>query len=133
MVTCEDRAQEWVHLYAAGGAAFAALPIPGATSMGLAAAESHMVYWIAKIYGEELSGKEITLILGTLGLASLGLKAFALEACNFIPVAGWLIKGGIAATAIESIGATIIRHFEQKYPGKRYTKDPAVESSVKRK
>jgi uncharacterized protein (DUF697 family) len=133
MVTCEDRAQEWVHLYAAGGAAFAALPIPGGTSAGLAAAESHMVYWIAKIYGEELSVKEIGLTLGTLGIAGLGLKAVALEACNFIPVAGWLIKAGIAASAIEGIGATIIRHFEQKYPGKRYAKDPAVESSVKKR
>jgi len=44
-----------------------------------------------------------------------------LEACTFVPVAGWAVKGVIAASAIEGIGAVIIRHFEQKYPGKTYS------------
>lgn len=128
MTTCSQRASEWVHLYASGGAAFAALPIPGATSAGLAAAEAHMIYWIAKIYGEDLSVKEIGLVLSTLGLASMGLKVVALEACNFIPIAGWLVKSAIAGGTIQGVGRLIIRHYEQKYPGKVYQVDPAIEA-----
>ncbi len=90
-----------------------------------------MIYWIGKIYGEELSIKEIGLVAGGMGLASLGLKAVAMEACNFIPIAGWIVKSAIAGGAIESVGNLIIRHFEQKYPGKSYTRDDGVEGTAK--
>lgn len=133
-ITCKARALKWVHLYAAGGTTFAMLtPIPGATTAGLTAAETHMVYWIAKIYGEELSVKEIAITLGGLELAGLGLKAAAMEACTFIPIAGWIVKGVIAGGAIEGIGHVIVDHFEDRHPGKHYTVDPKVESSTRRR
>jgi uncharacterized protein (DUF697 family) len=124
MMTCREQATEWVHYYAAGGAAWSILPVPMATSAGLMAAETYMIYWIGKIYGEELSGQEILMVAGTLDLASIGLKTLALEVCNFLPIAGWLIKGGIAAGTIEAIGRLVIRHFERKYPGKLYAPKP---------
>lgn len=133
-VTCKERSKEWVHLYAAGGGTFAAVaPIPGVSSLGLAAIETHMIYWIARIYGEDLSVKEIAMVAGGLEIGGLVLKAAAMEALNFIPVAGWILKGTIAVGAIESIGIVIVRHYEQKYPGKMYSVDPSVEGSVKRK
>jgi uncharacterized protein (DUF697 family) len=132
---CYDKAKEWVHTYAVGGAAFAALPIPvpGLTSGGLVAAETHMVYWIARIYGEELSLKEIAIVLSGLELAGIGLKTLAMEVCNFIPIAGWIAKSAIAGSAIEAIGHLIIKHFEDKYPGKEYSVDPKVEESLKQR
>lgn len=133
-VKCYDRAKKWVHYYAVGGATFATVtPIPGATTLGLTVAETHMVYWIARIYGEELGVKEIALVLGGLELAGLTLKTVAMEACTFIPVAGWLVKGAIAASAIEGIGHIITQHFEEKYPGKRYSVDPEVEASTRKR
>lgn len=126
--TCKQRSQEWVHIYAAGGAAFATIPIPFATSAGLTAAETHMIYWIGRIYGEKLSATEIGLVASGIGLASLGLKVVAMEAANFVPVIGWLVKGGIAASTIEALGALIIKHFEDKYPGKIYAKQEDIES-----
>lgn len=92
-----------------------------------------MVYWIAKIYGEELTAGDAVVVLGGLSLGGTVLKAAALEACNFIPIAGWLVKSAIAASAIEGIGHVITKHFEDKYPRKIYTVDPDVESSVKRR
>jgi uncharacterized protein (DUF697 family) len=126
VTTCREYAKEWVHLYAAGGAAWAVLSGPVATSAGLMAVETYMIYGIGKIYGEELSGREMLMVGGTLDLASVGLKTLTIEACNFLPVARWLVKGSIAAAAIESIGRLVIRHFERKYPGKLYA--PGLEA-----
>jgi uncharacterized protein (DUF697 family) len=132
-VTCHDRAHEWVHTYAAGGAVLATIPLPpGGNTITLGLAETHMIYWLAKIYGEDLSVKEIAVVAGGLELAGLGLKAAAMEAANLIPIAGWIVKGAIAASAIEGIGFAITRHFEQKYPGKLYAANPDVEGSIKK-
>jgi uncharacterized protein (DUF697 family) len=121
VVTCQDRSREWVHTYAAGGAVLATVPLPpGGNTITLGLAETHMIYWIAKIYGEDLAVKEIVMVAGGLELAGLGLKAAAMEAANLVPIAGWIVKGAIAASAIEGIGFAIIRHFEQKYPRKEY-------------
>lgn len=132
-VTCSERSHLWVHAYAAGGAAFAALPIPIGTSVGLAAAETYMIYWIGRVYGEQLSPGDISMVLGGLQLASIGLKTLAMEALNFVPVIGWAVKPVIAASAIEAIGAATIGHFEGKYPGRVYSADPDVEASATRK
>ena len=96
------------------------LPIPIATSTGLCALETHMIYWIGRVYGEELGKGDIFMIGSGLELASVGLKAVALNAANFLPVVGWAIKGAIAATTIEGLGEVIIRHFETRHPGKIY-------------
>jgi hypothetical protein len=132
-VTCSERAQEWVHWYAAGGAAFAAVPIPFATSVGLAAAETSMIYWIAEIYGENLSKTQIISIGASLELGSFVFKAVAMELCNLIPIAGSVVKAAVAGGVIESIGAVIIKHFEDKYPGKNYSKNENVETMEKNK
>jgi hypothetical protein len=48
----------------------------------------------------------------------VALKTAALEAANALPVVGWGIKGAIAGSAIEALGEVVIRHYEEKYPGK---------------
>lgn len=115
--TCEEEARKWVRSYAWGGAALSALPLPG-TSAVLAGVETHLVVTIAKIYGEQLSAKEAVAVAGTLGLASVGMKALAMEAANFVPIAGWILKGSIAMSAVTAMGHVVIAHFEKKHPGK---------------
>ena len=95
------------------------MPIPGATSAGLAALETHMIYWIARAYGETPSKTDLLMTAAGLELGSVPLKAVAIEAANFVPVLGWGVKGMIAAGVVEAIGAAIIRHYEDKYPGRR--------------
>lgn len=115
---CRVRARKLVHKYAAFGTAWAVLPIPVATSPGLTALETHMIYWIGRIYGEELARGDIFMAGAGLELASVGLKTLAINAANFVPVIGWGIKAVIAASTIEGIGEATIRHFEAKYPDK---------------
>ena len=118
--TCREKARSLIHKYALFGTAWAVLPIPIATSTGLCALEAHMIYWVGRVYGEDLSRPDILMLGAGLELASVGLKAVATEGANFIPVIGWGVKGAIAGSTIEGLGELVIRHFEQKYPGKPY-------------
>ena len=116
--TCKEKSRALVHKYAAFGTAWAILPIPVATSVGLTALETHLIYWISRIYGEEPSARDVAMTAGGLELASVALKTVAIEGATFAPVIGWGIKAGIAGSAIEGIGQLVIDHFEKKYPGK---------------
>jgi uncharacterized protein (DUF697 family) len=117
--TCKDKSRALVHKYAAFGTAWAILPIPIATSVGLTALETHLVYWIGRIYGEEPQARDIAMTAAGLELASVALKTVAIEGATFAPGIGWGIKGCIAGSAIEGIGQLVIDHYEKKYPGKR--------------
>jgi uncharacterized protein (DUF697 family) len=121
LLTCKEKARGLIHRYAVFGTAWAVLPIPIATSAGLCAIETHMIYWIGRVYGEELGKGDIMMIGAGLELASVGLKAVAIEGANLIPVIGWGVKGAIAGTTIEGLGEYVVHHFESKYPGKLYT------------
>jgi uncharacterized protein (DUF697 family) len=116
--TCREKARVLVHRYAIAGTTWAVLPIPMATSVGLMAMETHLAYWIARIYGEEPTRMDLAMTAGGLELASVALKTAAVEAANAVPVIGWGVKGAIAGTAIEALGELFIRHYEEKYPGK---------------
>jgi uncharacterized protein (DUF697 family) len=116
---CRDRARALVHRYAVAGTAWAILPIPVATSVGLTAMETNLIYWIGRIYGEHPTSMDIAMMAAGLEIASVALKAAAVEAALAVPVIGWGIKGAIAGSAIEALGEMVIRHYEQKYPGKR--------------
>ena len=115
---CRERAQALVHKYALAGTAWAVLPIPIGTSLGLTAMETHLVYWIGRIYGEHPTSMDVAMSAGGLELASVALKTAAVEAANAVPVIGWGVKGAIAGSAIEALGQLVIRHYEEKYPGK---------------
>ncbi len=116
--TAREKARALVHKFAAAGTAWAVLPIPGATSVGLTAMETNLLYWIARIYGEEPTHMDVAMTAAGLELASVALKTAAIEAANAVPVVGWGIKGAIAGSAIEAIGEIAIRHYESKYPDK---------------
>ena len=92
-----------------------------------------LALWIGRVYGDQLSAGDIMMVVGGLEIASIGLKTFAMEALNFVPVIGWAIKPVIAAGAIEGIGTATIAHFEARYPGRLYAADSEVEASVTRK
>jgi len=118
--TCKQEAMRWVHRCAIGGAAFAALPLP--TSAGLAALQTHMFGMIGEIYGENVGSMASAAAGGSFTVMGQGLRFLAQRAVGFVPVIGPVIKAGIAAAAIESIGHGIVAHFERKYPGKLFTR-----------
>jgi uncharacterized protein (DUF697 family) len=125
MTTCKEESTRWVHRYAIGGAAFAALPIPFSTSAGLAALETHMASFIAEIYGDSPSTLAAAAAGGAFSALGQGLKYIACQAACFVPVLGIPIRMTIAGGTIESLGHAIIAHYERKHPGKLFIKTPA--------
>src|SRR5215831_16768875 len=117
-VLCREKAATLVHKYAAAGTAWSVLPLPIPTSPGLVALEAHMIYWIARIYGDSPSHTDTLMLAAGLELGSTGLKTVAKKLVGYIPVIGWGIRGAIAGTTIEAMGQVIIKHFEAKYPNK---------------
>jgi uncharacterized protein (DUF697 family) len=117
-ILCRKKARKIIHGFAAAGTAFAALPIPAGTSAGLTALEVYLVYFVGKIYGEDLSYAETMMVASGLNVASVALKTLAREGVGLIPVVGWGIRAAIAAAAIEGVGQAAISHFEKKHPGK---------------
>jgi uncharacterized protein (DUF697 family) len=129
-LTCAEKAKQYVHRAAAGGAAIAPIPIPGIGTAGLVTLEGSLIYWIGRVYGERLTPADIAAITGTLGVGSLVVKMGVMEALNFVPVLGWTLKSGIAVGIIETIGNLTVKHFESRHPGKLYTVDIEVEQKI---
>jgi uncharacterized protein (DUF697 family) len=100
------------------GVAWSVLPLPIPTSPGLVALEAHMIYWIARLYGDAPSHTDTLMMAAGLELGSTGLKTIAKKLVGYVPVIGPGIKGMIAGTTIEAMGQVIIKHFEAKYPNK---------------
>jgi uncharacterized protein (DUF697 family) len=113
-----DRAKALVHKYAVFGTVWAFLPVPMATSAGLALLETHLIYWIARIYGEDPKKTDILMTAAGLELASVALKTVAIEGAALVPVVGLGIKASIAGSVVEAIGYAVVRHYDEKYPDK---------------
>jgi uncharacterized protein (DUF697 family) len=129
MTTCKEEALRWVHRYAAGGAAFAALPIPFSTSAGLAALETHMAAMIAEIYGETGATFATAAAGGAFAALGQGLKYIACQATLLVPVLGIPIRMTIAGGTIESLGYAIVAHYERKHPDKLFAKPKPAEET----
>ena len=110
----KERARVWVHSYVALGTGIViAAVVPGTTSIALAAMETHMCYEIGKIYkGVEFSAGDAGAVAAAVGIAAIAGQMAALEALNFVPFAGWAVKGAIAGGIIKALGEAIITHFE---------------------
>jgi len=120
-ILCRTKARGVARKYAAFGTAISALPLPPGTSAALAALETHLIYYVAKVYGEDLSHAETMIVASTLNVAGMALRTLAREGVGLIPVVGWGVRAVIAGSGIMGIGELAIRHFEMKYPNKMTT------------
>ena len=120
-VTCKQEDLRWVHLYAAGGALFAAAPLPIPTAPLLATLETHMLGVISGIYDAPVSEVTQVALGGTFGIMGTGLKLVVGRAVRVVPVIGPVIRAATAAATIEAIGHAIVEHFERKLPNKPFS------------
>ncbi|EYF05191.1 hypothetical protein [Chondromyces apiculatus] len=122
MTTCKEEARRWVHRYAIGGAAFAALPIRGTTT-GLATLQTHMLSVIGSIYGEPVGAVSATALGGSFSVLGQGLRFVTQRASKLVPgPAGFLVRIAVAGVTVEALGHAIIEHYERKSPGKTFVK-----------
>ncbi len=97
------------------GVIAAAIWIPGADMPLLTAVEMRMVLQIGACYGVEIGTDRALELLGLLG-AGFGMRAVARELLDVVPIAGWVIKGGVAYTGTRAIGRAAVEYFERGAP-----------------
>ncbi len=119
MRSCKDEALRWVHRYAVGGAALAAIPIPLSHTASLATLETFMMRVIGDVYDDPPNGTATAAAGGTFAIAGQALKVAAMRAACFVPLWGIPIRMGIAGVTIEGLGRAIVAHYEGKYPNKK--------------
>ncbi|HEB78689.1 MAG TPA: DUF697 domain-containing protein [Methylothermaceae bacterium] len=113
---CRRKARSVYRKYTGVGTGVSVLvsPIPGASSIPLAALETKMTMEIAKIYGYNLNSKQVTAIVGGMLAGGAVLKVAVMEAMSFVPGVGWAIKGFVAGSAITALGEAMIKYFERR-------------------
>jgi uncharacterized protein (DUF697 family) len=70
---------------------------------------------IAQAHGQELDRERALEILPVIA-GGLGFRTLARELLDFVPVAGWLLKGAIAYAGTRAMGEAAIRYFEAGGP-----------------
>ena len=93
----------------------AAVWIPGADMPLLTAVEMRMVLQIGVCYGAEIGPDRAVELLTLLG-AGFGLRAAARELLDVVPIAGWVVKGGVAYTGTQGLGRAAVEYFERGAP-----------------
>ena len=73
----------------------AAIFVPGADLPVLTLNQIRLVLRIAAAHGASSTGRAGSELLGVVG-AGFGFRALARELLQFVPVAGWAVKGGVA-------------------------------------
>ena len=81
----------------------------------LTALQLRLVLQIGACYGVELSPDRAVEILGVLG-AGYGMRTVARELLDFIPVAGWAVKGGVAYGGTRALGLAADEYFARGAP-----------------
>jgi uncharacterized protein (DUF697 family) len=91
----------------------AAVFIPGVDLPVLTLNQARLVLRIALAYGQEIDNSRAIELLGVVG-AGFGFRAVARELLDFVPVAGWAVKGAIAYGGTKAIGEAAVRYFEER-------------------
>jgi uncharacterized protein (DUF697 family) len=69
-----------------------------------------LVLRIALAYGQEVDRQRAVELLGVVG-AGFGFRTAARELLDFVPVAGWALKGAIAYAGTRAVGEAAARYF----------------------
>ena len=91
----------------------AAVFVPGVDLPVLTLNQIRLVLWIAVAYGEEIDRQRALELTGVVG-AGFGFRAAARELLDFVPVAGWAVKGAVAYTGTRAIGEAAMRYFDAR-------------------
>ena len=92
-----------------------AIFVPGADFPVLTLNQLRLVLRLASAHGVEIDQSRLPELLGTVA-AGFGFRAAARQLLGIVPVAGWVVKGGIAYTGTRAIGEAARRYFASVAP-----------------
>ena len=87
--------------------------IPGVDMPILTLNQARLVLRLAVAHGQEIDRSRAADLLGVVG-AGFGFRAVARELLDVVPVAGWLVKAGIAYGGTKAVGEGAARVFESR-------------------
>ncbi|MFN2627031.1 MAG: hypothetical protein ABR569_00135 [Gaiellaceae bacterium] len=91
----------------------AAVFIPGVDLPVLALNQLRLVLRIAAAHGQEVDAQRLPEVMGTIG-AGFGLRNVARELLDFVPVAGWAVKGAVAYAGTRALGEAALLWFAER-------------------
>jgi uncharacterized protein (DUF697 family) len=91
----------------------AAIFIPGVDMPVLTLNQVRLVLRIGLAYGQEVDRERAVELLGVVGVG-FGLRTVARELLDFVPVAGWAVKGAVAYAGTRALGEAAVRYFEAR-------------------
>lgn len=113
-----------IHAAAATSGVCGAIPIPIADAIPMSAAQVTMVVALGKIFDQEITEVAAKGLIGAAASTFVGR-----ELVKLIPVAGWAISAGVAATVTEAIGwilaVDMANKFRAEWDRKRNAKNAA--------
>jgi len=89
----------------------AAIFVPGVDMPILTLNQIRLVLRIALAHGQDLDGERAVELAGVVG-AGFGFRAIARQLLDFVPFAGWAVKGAIAYTGTRAIGTAAEKYFD---------------------
>lgn len=101
----------------------AAVFVPGADFAVLTLNQIRLVLRLAAAHGVEIDQSRLPEVLATLG-AGFGFRAVARQLLGAVPVAGWIVKGGVAYAGTRALGEAAQFYFAQVADSARA--DPAT-------
>jgi uncharacterized protein (DUF697 family) len=84
--------------------------LPGADFAVLTLNQIRLVLRLAAAHGLEIDQSRLPEVLATFG-AGFGFRALARQVLGAVPVAGWVVKGGIAYAGTRALGEAAHRYF----------------------
>lgn len=87
--------------------------MPGVDMPLLTLNQVRLVLRIALAHGQTIDNQRALELLGVVG-AGFGFRAVARELLDFVPVAGWAVKAGVAYTGTKAVGEAAVRYFEAR-------------------
>jgi uncharacterized protein (DUF697 family) len=93
----------------------AAVFVPGADLPLLTLNQLRLVLRIAQANGADPGRERMAEVAATIGVG-IGLRAAAHELLDFVPVAGWAVKGAVAYTGTRALGEAAILRFSTPRP-----------------
>ena len=89
--------------------------VPGGESLALLVRQIRLVTRIAHTYGHDIDASRAPEIAAVVA-GSYGFRGAARRALAAVPVAGWMIRGGIAYAGTRAVGEAAIRRFSAATP-----------------
>jgi uncharacterized protein (DUF697 family) len=100
-----------IHTASVATGAMGIIPIGPADTLMITPTQIRMIISLGVVFNIRVTESVAKSILSGLALSIVG-RFVASTLLNFIPIVGWIIKGGTAAGLTEAIGWAAVAHFQ---------------------